>query len=204
MPTHPTHGHYMDTLANAVAYKYHKEGRPFIFRAMNRLDRDTSGLVVIARHKIAAAHLAKQMSERKVTKIYTAILEGRLPDDRDEGLIQNYIRRSAPSIITRVSALEGTDSEYAATRYRRLQKSEHFSMVEAKPLTGRTHQLRVHFSGMGYPICGDTLYGHASEKITRQALHAGKIRFMHPLSGQMVEFWADLPDDMQRLIAQMT
>ncbi|MCI8590506.1 MAG: RluA family pseudouridine synthase [Clostridiales bacterium] len=203
MPTHPTHGHYMDTLANAVAYQYQQKGCPFVFRAANRLDRDTSGIVVIARHKIAAAHLAKQMSERKVNKFYTAILEGTLQKNKEEGLIQNYIRRAEPSIMIRINAFEGKASEYAETRYRCLRKNEHFSVVEAQPLTGRTHQLRVHFSGMGFPICGDTLYGHASEKIGRQALHAGRICFRHPLNNQMLEFCADLPDDMQQIIKQM-
>lgn len=202
MPTHPTRGHLTDTLANGVAFRFQNTGRPFVFRAINRLDRDTSGVVLIALNKAAAGKLALQMQCRKIVKTYTAVLEGCLAQDED--VVQSFIKRVSAGKMKRMNDDSGAASEYAQTRYQCVYKNQRISVVNAFPMTGRTHQLRVHFSGMGHPICGDTLYGASvccgGAKIERQALHASRLEFIHPFTQKPISIESRLPDDIQNLI----
>lgn len=198
MPTHPSHGHYEDTVANALAYRYAKEGIPFVFRPINRLDRNTSGLLMIARNRRAAATLSEHMREGRIRKQYLAVLEGHPPSE--EGIIETYLRRTANSVILRENCKEGEGGDYAKTHYRVLAQSESHSICLASPETGRTHQLRVHFAGVGAPIVGDDLYGNRSSLIPRHALHAAALTFPHPTDGRSVRVGTPLHEDMRQLL----
>ncbi len=197
MPTHLSHGHRMGTLANALKYEFDKRALPFVMRAVNRLDVDTSGIVIIAKNRYAADRFAK--TNLSYEKIYIALCRG---DLQGEGEIKSYIRRVAESIITRASYSEGKESEFAHTRYRVLQKIGDISIVECKPVTGRTHQLRVHLSSVGAPIVGDDMYGGGKD-MPRQALHASVLRFTHPFTGEKVELCAPLPADMENYLKEI-
>ena len=201
MPTHPSRDHYRDTVANALAYRYREMGVPFVFRPVNRLDRDTSGLLLIARNKLASGRLNAAMRRGLIRKTYLAILEGEtLPD---EGRIEKSLRRSAHSIIVReVCEPSDVGAEPSVTRYRVLARGSGCSLVVAYPLTGRTHQLRVHFASLGHPIAGDDLYGIPNGRLPRQALHARSLTFPHPSTGQMMTLSAPIPADMAQLISE--
>ena len=194
MPTHPSHDHYDDTVANALAYRYAQRGIPFIFRPVNRLDRNTSGLLLIAKNRIAASRLTDSMKRGEIRKLYFAILDG-VPD-KPCGKIETYMRRTAESIIVRENCGEGEGGDYALTVYRVICERDGRALVCASPRTGRTHQLRVHFAGLGAPILGDDLYGSASEHISRHALHSAYLSFPHPSDKELCEVFSPLPEDM--------
>lgn len=218
MPTHPSAGHQGDTLANAAAGYYAKKGLPFVFRAVNRLDRDTSGIVLLSKDKHTAARLSAEMEAGKIRKTYLALLCGHFPSERtcpppdsanesrispEEGRICTYLRRKEGSRMLRETfwtPCEGTVT--AVTDYRVIGHSGGLTMVRAMPQTGRTHQLRLHFSFCGHPILGDTLYGTADSRIGRQALHAETLTFTHPITRTPMILRAKLPDDMQNLIKE--
>lgn len=202
MPTHQSHGHFDDTLANALAYKYEKDGVPFVFRPINRLDRNTSGLVIAAKNRLSAASLSESMREGKIRKTYIAILKGYLPESR--GIIDAPIRRAQESIILReVCDKNAPGADRALTKYEVLCASNGYSLVCAEPITGRTHQLRVHFAHLGASILGDTLYGEESELIARHALHAARLTFPHPTDSEEISVSAPLPDDMADIISKI-
>ena len=198
MPTHPSHGHYGDTAANALCFRYKREGEPFVFRPVNRLDRNTSGLLLVARNRIAAARLFKFMKDGRINKEYLALLDGTLP--HTEGEIETYMKRTEASIIVRrvCSADEGGD--YALTKYKVVFSDGRHTLVLASPITGRTHQLRVHFAHMGAAIVGDDIYGKESEYIARHALHAFRLSFPHPATEETVVASSALPEDMKCLV----
>lgn len=217
MPTHPSHNHHSDTLANACSSYFGKFGQPFVFRPINRLDRNTSGIVVVAKNQIAASQLALAMKERKFTKSYVAYLDGFLPDPTETvifmgeefGVIDKPIRRAQKSIIFReVCSINDEGAEEAITYYRILHRSADCTEVEIYPQTGRTHQLRVHFASIGHSIIGDDLYGTESQHIGRHALHARSLVFPLPkalsLNGttendEMICLEAPIPADMTEL-----
>ena len=206
MPTHTSHGHYIDTLANALCHEYKKRGVPFVFRAVNRLDADTSGAVLLAKSRLSAYRLSKDMAAGRIKKVYLAVLDGEINVPCGKAAdIRSYITRRADTIILREShpldEYSGTDAEFAETVYACICKSNGHSLIAASPVTGRTHQLRVHFSSLGYPIEGDELYGGSRERIGRQALHAFCIGF--PLSdASKLTVTAPVPDDIGRLISR--
>ena len=194
MPTHPSHNHRYDTLANALRFYFDSKDHPFIFRAVNRLDNATSGIVLIAKNRLSAQILSKSIQNKQIAKSYLAILNG--TPDAPDGDICAPIKREQDSIIKRIDADDGS---YSLTKYRTLATCDMFSLVEASPITGRTHQLRVHFAHIGHPICGDTLYGFPSHFINRQALHAYKISFIHPTTNERLTIKASIPKDMMEL-----
>ena len=201
MPTHPSHNHRGDTLADALAYKYQEEGIPFVFRAISRLDRNTSGILLIAKDRISASRLSASMKNGDISKKYIAILEGEL--DFDEGTIDTYIKREAESIIFRRVCKENEGGDRAITKYKLLAKSNGYSLVLASPITGRTHQLRVHFSHMGAPILGDDMYGNESPLISRHALHALSLEFIHPKTNTPITVCAPPSEDISRVIVEL-
>lgn len=194
MPTHPSHDHQRDTLANALAYHFKNLKTPFVFRAVNRLDSQTSGLVMVARNKISAQRLSEDMRAGKIKKSYFSVLHG-CPQP-PEGRINSPIRRAEDSKILRIVSDDGAPS---VTQYKVIVANEMYAAVFASPITGRTHQLRVHFSSRGNRICGDTLYGYPCEYINRQALHAFRLEFPHPSSGEPMCVYAPIPNDIQSL-----
>ncbi len=202
MPTHPSRDHYRDTVANALAFRYRTQGIPFVFRPINRLDRNTSGALLIARNKLSAGKLTKSMQKGLIRKTYLAILEGE--DLPDEGIIREPICRSRESIIVRrVCGPDEPGAESAQTCYRVLCRQNGCSLVEAHPVTGRTHQLRVHFAFLGHPIVGDDLYGIPNGRASRQMLHARSLTFPHPKTGVQVSVTSPVPQDMSLLIADL-
>ena len=198
MPTHQSQGHFYDTLANSLAYYFKLQERPFVFRSVNRLDRNTSGIVLVAKNRLASSKLSNQMKNDEISKSYIAILQGEL--DNDEGIIETHIRRKEKSIILREVCEKTEDSKIAITSYKVLAKENGLSLVLATPITGRTHQLRVHFAHLGAQILGDDLYGEPSPLINRHALHAYKLCFAHPETCQSIELFASLPTDMRNII----
>lgn len=198
MPTHPSHNHHGDTLADALAYYYKDAPEPFVFRPINRLDRNTSGLTLIAKNRISAARLAASMRDGKIKKQYVAILDGILPDGR--GSIETYLRRTGESIIVREVCDENGGGDYALTHYEVIAHSERYTLVLASPETGRTHQLRVHFASLGCAILGDDMYGEVSPLIPRHALHALSLSFPHPSKDETVTCISLPPEDMAGVI----
>ena len=197
MPTHLSHGHRADTLANALKAEFDRRGVPFVMRAVNRLDCDTSGIVLIAKNRYAADRFAKTNPELHYKKLYTAICQGEVPP---EGEITGYIRRLGDSIITRAVFATGKESEFAHTRFTRVETVGGISVVRCEPITGRTHQLRVHLASIGHPIVGDDLYG-GGFALQRQALHAEILAFDHPFTKAHIELHAPLPQDMSDFLS---
>lgn len=201
MPTHPSHDHTDDTLANAVAYIYSQKNLPFIFRPMGRLDRNTSGISLLAKNLLSASYLFYARQKNMIHKKYIAIVSGRLQSGGDFETIETYIKRQEDSIIVRCVSEETEEgAQRAVTRWKTLFASDRLSVVEAIPITGRTHQLRVHFSHIGHPILGDDVYGEASELIGRHALHAAYLSIPMPYEDETVEFIAPPPEDMQHAL----
>ena len=193
MPTHESHGHRGDTLANALAGEFARRGAPFVFRAVNRLDADTSGILLVAKNRYAAERFGTLVADRKIEKTYLALLT-HAPTPPD-GVIDSYIRRVGESIILRASYPTGAPREHAVTAYETLETIGGIAVVRCKPKTGRTHQLRVHFASIGCPIVGDDLYG-GGFAIPRQALHAAALTFVHPVTGAETRIECPLPPDL--------
>lgn len=199
MPTHPTLHHYRDTLANALAFHFNERGISFVFRAVNRLDGDTGGAVLVAKNQISAYRYSLAMQNGEIHKTYIAVLSG-IPHPLC-GEIKGYIRRVADSIILREVTDQPEGAKYEHTVYRTVAEGDGISAVVCTPVTGRTHQLRVHFSSIGHPICGDDMYGCPPIcNIDRQALHAVKLSFPNFNTGDRIEVTAPLPEDMCALL----
>lgn len=196
MPIHPSMNNYYNSLANALAYYFEKQGKPFIFRCCNRLDRDTSGLTIVSKHLVSASILAEQVAQRAVHREYLAISRGSVTPS--EGTIDAPLGRKDGSIIERT--IDWEKGERAVTHYRVVEESNGHSLFSLKLETGRTHQIRIHMKHIGYPLVGDYLYNPDMAFIGRQALHSHKMRFRHPITGEMMEFAAPLPEDMRRVL----
>ena len=188
MPTHPSIYHYRGTLANAVMNYY--MGTPFTFRAVTRLDRDTSGVVIIAKNAIAANRLSRQLQSGEFIKEYVAVCVG-IPYP-EKGRIDAPIHREKEGIIKRCIDEKG---KTAISDYEVVEKSSGYSLVRLSPKTGRTHQLRLHLSHIGTPIFADFLYGNDVEN-ERIRLHCAKTVFSHPITGEKMEISAPIPRDM--------
>lgn len=195
-PIHPSQGNYDNTLANALAYYYAQKNVPFTYRCINRLDRDTTGLLIIAKHMYSASLLSNMVQNREIHREYLAIATGFIPE---EGSIVAPIGRVDGSTIERQIDLGNGD--YACTHYKRLAFKNGFSLVSLKLDTGRTHQIRVHMKHIGHPLPGDFLYNPDYSVIKRQALHSHRLCFLHPITGQYMEFVAELPEDMLSMFA---
>lgn len=193
MPTHPSHNHHRDTLANGLAYYFKSKSRPFVFRAVNRLDADTSGVVLVAKSKHSAHLLSKAMINGDFTKTYTALIHGRLECD---GEINLPIMRKSTSTMLRMVDTQNTEhSKPSLTKYSIIKNSEAATLVSASPISGRTHQLRVHFSHIGHPIFGDGLYGISDDgsDFPRLALHCTSLEFTHPFTHERLTLSAPIP-----------
>lgn len=193
MPTHESRGHLGDTLANALAGEFVRRGVPFVFRAVNRLDADTSGVLLVAKNRYAAERFGSLVAARQIEKTYIALLTG-VPEP-PAGIIDTYIRRTGESIILRASYPTGAPSERAVTAYKTVETVGGVAVVRCRPKTGRTHQLRVHFAALGCPIVGDDLYG-GGFALPRQALHAARLDFVHPITGAPVVIECPLAPDL--------
>lgn len=193
MPIHPSLNNYYNTMANALAWYYKEQDKPFIFRCCNRLDRDTSGLTVVAKHLVSAGILSSMTGRREVHREYLAIASGHVTPEA--GTISAPLGRKPGTIIERM--VDWDNGETAITHYHVVKTTRHYSLVALKLETGRTHQIRIHMKHLGYPLIGDYLYNPDMRHIGRQALHSHKLSFCHPITGEMMSFTAPLPDDMQ-------
>lgn len=202
MVVHPAKGHCSGTLVNALLYHFNELSsiggvlRPGI---VHRLDKDTSGLLLIAKTDVAHKALAKSIEKRKVTRIYWAIVEGNI--NVDENTIDTPIARH-PIDRKKMAVMDSESSRRAITHFKVLRRFGEYTLVELKLETGRKHQLRVHMAHMGNPIVGDNVYGSKRPKFNTQgqALHAKKLAFLHPISGEHMEFESKLPDYFMRLL----
>ena len=193
---HPSISHYTDSLANGVKYYFDTIGLKRKIRPVNRLDLNTSGLIVFAKNEYVQECLIQQMQTNEFKKEYLAIVHGIF--ENVQGTINLPIARKENSIIERCISENGQE---AITHYEVLKTSNDLSLVHCILQTGRTHQIRVHMSAIGHSLVGDTLYGpNFSDSITRQALHSYKISFIHPISHQIVSFTSELPDDIKSSI----
>ena len=190
MPVHPSLNHYDHTLANAVCGYYNDQEIPYTFRCVNRLDRDTTGLTLIAKHMLSSAILSTAAARREISREYIAIASGKTPES---GTIDAPIGRVAGSTIERQIDFE--NGERAITHYRRLAYHDGLSLLSLHLETGRTHQIRVHFSWLGHPLAGDSLYGGHTDIIARHALHCAVLRFNRPADHEPRRVQSPLPED---------
>lgn len=196
MPIHPSINNYDNTLANAVAYYYKEKGIDITFRCINRLDRDTSGLTIIAKHQVASGILYDRMSRREIHREYLAIVEGE--DIEDSGIVDLPIGRKPESGIER--CIDIKNGEKAVTHYRVENRFYNKALVSLWLETGRTHQIRVHMSHIGHPLIGDWLYNPHNKDMKRQALHSHRLSFVHPITNEQMELVSDIPSDMMEVI----
>lgn len=192
LPVHPSQGHFENTLANGVAAYFQEKGEPFIYRAVNRLDRDTTGLLIIAKHMLSAALLSSMVEKKKIHREYLAVVSGRT---KTSGTICRPIARVDGSTIER--CVDDERGEYACTHYRHLfyDHNSDCSLISLVLETGRTHQIRVHMKSIGHPLHGDFLYNPDYRHIARQSLHSYRLAFCHPITGEYLEFNAPIPKD---------
>lgn len=198
IPIHPSMEHYEDSLSNGIKYYFDEIGLKKKIRPINRLDRNTSGLVIFAKNEYIQERLIEQMKNNLFYKEYIAICEGKFKNTK--GIINASIARKENSIIERCVSENG---DIAITEYEVLNynSEENYSVVKCILKTGRTHQIRVHMSYIGHPLLGDTLYGHESDKIDRQALHSYKMSFVHPVVQKKVTYIATFPRNIAVLIS---
>ena len=207
---HPGNGNWHGTIMNAVLY--HNPNAQYLARAgiVHRLDKDTTGLMVIAKTDLAQINLVKQLENRTVSRIYRAIVHGH-PDKN--GIVNKNIGRDSRNRIKMAATEHG--GRPSVTNYRVIEYLDNFSYIECKLETGRTHQIRVHLKSIGFPIVGDPLYGspktqfapHIMDAIAaldRQALHALKLSFVHPITEKKMEFRSKIPRDMRFLLSELS
>ena len=190
-PIHPSIGNYENTLANGIAWYFEQKGEPFVYRCINRLDRDTSGALILAKNAFSAAVLSTQMRNRQIRRTYLAVVEGITPPN---GTISAPISRVDDSVIERhVDFLHG---EPAVTHYERLETKNEHSLLEIHLETGRTHQIRVHMGYIGHPLPADYLYHPEYDCFKRQPLHSLQLEFRHPVTDKSMCLLAPVPEDM--------
>lgn len=189
-PLHPS-----GTIANGLLYYYTEQGHSNTVHIVTRLDRDTTGLLLVAKNRYIHSLFSKDLSNQRIERRYLAIVEGKLV--QKDGTIEAKIGRKKDSIIEREVTDEGKE---AITHYKVLKETSSYSLVNVSLETGRTHQIRVHFFFIGHPLAGDTLYGGNKTHINRQALHCSKLCFIHPITGEEFVFEKSLPSDMRELL----
>jgi 23S rRNA pseudouridine1911/1915/1917 synthase len=197
LTVHPAPGHYTHTLANAVLahvpdIETGDAARPGI---VHRLDKDTSGLIIIAKNAAAHMKLADQFKNRTVTKVYIALIKGKLTPE--QGVIEGEIGRDPRDRKKMAIVTRGRE---ARTEYSVLRYIKGYTLLEVHPKTGRTHQIRVHLAAIGHPIVGDAVYGTPSEYLERQFLHAARLHFRLPSSGEIRDFESPLPEDLKEAL----
>ena len=195
VPVHPSMDHFEDSLSNGIRFYFDEIGLKRKIRPVNRLDKDTTGIVIFAKNEYVQECLVKQMKKNTFVKEYIAVCSGSF--DCKAGTIDAPIARKEDSIIERCVSEAG---DKAVTHYEVLKNVNNYSVVKCILETGRTHQIRVHLAHIGHPLLGDTLYGTSSPLIHRQALHAYKVKFIHPISLKSIELTAKIPNDIENII----
>ena len=199
---HPSILHYEDSISNGVKFYFESIGLKHKIRPVNRLDFNTSGLIIFAKNEYVQECLIQQMNSHIFKKEYIAVTVGHF--DKIQGTINLPIARKENSIIERCVSNDGQE---AITDYEVLKEfklgSDCFSVVKCSLITGRTHQIRVHMATIGHPLLGDSMYGVSSPLINRQALHSYKVSFEHPIINKDLEFICKLPEDMYKLAGKL-
>ena len=195
MPVHPSSSNQRNTLANALAWYYKEQGIPFVFRCTNRLDQDTSGLVLIAKHMISSSAISAMARQHQIRREYLAAVRGHVTPP--SGTIDAPLSRVPGRLI--VQMVDYAHGERAVTHYQTVYEKNGHSLVSLLLETGRTHQIRIHMKHLGYPLIGDYLYNPDMEHIDRQALHSYRLSFCHPVTKEPMDFRSPLPDDMQSI-----
>lgn len=207
MIVHPTHGHYVNTIANGVVYYWQSKGESFRFRPIHRLDQETSGVFAIAKNAYVHQQISEQMIAHTIHKEYMTLVYGNV--EADKGTIEGPIDRDPEQPHMRIVTPDGY---HAVTHYEVEARFGQLTLVRIQLETGRTHQIRVHMKHIGHPLVGDKMYmlseynelaEQIDQMIDRQALHAYKLGFTHPSTRQWIEFTADLPEDMKHVINQL-
>ncbi len=203
LPTHTAQNNHNQTLGNAMAFHWQKRFEKYIYRPVSRLDKDTTGVLIIAKNAHSAAKLGNALKNREIKRRYIALVSGKL---EGEGIIDAPIVRAEDSIIKRKIGTEEQENEHthAVTHYRVLGNSEQYSVVLLQLETGRTHQIRVHMAHIGHALCGDWLYGKENYLLNRPALHSYDISFVHPITNQSLCFKAPVASDMQEYITKLS
>lgn len=196
LPIHPTKGYEYTNLANGVVYYYEKQGIPFVFRSVNRIDKDTTGLVIIAKNMLSGSILGESMRNRGIHRTYLAVTEGELPE---KGMIDLPIGRREGSAVERCIDENGAK---AVTHYERLKYINGHSLAKVSLETGRTHQIRLHMRAIGHPLPADVLYNPNFQVIGRHALHSWKLEFEHPITKEKMYFEQELPEDMKKILGE--
>lgn len=196
MPIHPSMSNYTNSLGNAVAWYYAQQNCPFVFRCINRLDHNTSGLTLVAKHMVSGSILSSMVKRREIHREYLGIVRGSVTPGK--GTVTAPLGRKPGSIIERTIDFENGES--AVTHYEVIEEKNGHSLIRLHLETGRTHQIRIHMKYLGFPLIGDSLYNPDMEYISRQALHSARLEFAHPITGEKMEFCAPLPDDMRRVL----
>ena len=202
LTVHPAPGHYSHTLVNAVlSYLPSLPDTGDLLRPgiVHRLDKDTSGLMVVAKNSPAQADLVRQFKTHTVFKAYLVLVKGQLTPD--SGLIEASIGRDPRNRKRMAVVAEGKE---ARTYYQVTKYTDSYTLLEVRPETGRTHQIRVHLSAIGYPVVGDSTYGIKSTQLSRQFIHASRLGFHLPSTGEYAEFTSDLPSDLEQALREMT
>ncbi len=196
LPIHPSMNNYTRSLGNGLAWYFKEKGQPFVFRCINRLDHNTSGLTIIAKHLVSGSILATMVRNRQIHREYLGIARGAVTPSC--GTVTAPLGRKPGSIIERCVDFENGES--AVTHYRVIGQKNGHSLLLLTLETGRTHQIRIHMKHLGFPLVGDSLYNPDMEWISRQALHAARLVFCHPMTGKEMEFKAPMPEDMRRVL----
>lgn len=195
MPPHPSFRHATGTAAGAVAGYYAVQGIFTQVRALGRLDRNTSGVMIFGKNPLVQERMVAAQREGGIGKVYLAVAEGTF--EQRTGTVDVPIGRKADSMIERCVSANGKPSR---TDYEVLRQTNEYALLKVRPLTGRTHQIRVHMAYLGHPLAGDTLYGGNDETIKRHALHAYEVHLSHPITAEHLCLRAPLPKDMQALV----
>ena len=194
LPIHPTKGYEYHSLANGVVHYYEKQGIPFVFRSINRIDKDTTGLVIVAKNMLSGSILGEAMRNREIRRTYLAVTEGELPE---KGTIDLPIGRREGSAVERCIDENGAK---AVTHYERLHYANGHSLAQIRLETGRTHQIRLHMRAIGHPLPADVLYNENFAVIGRHALHSWKLEFPHPITKEILCFEQEMPEDMKNIL----
>ena len=194
LPIHPTKGYEYHSLANGVVYYYEKQGIPFVFRSINRIDKDTTGLVIVAKNMLSGSILGEAMRNREIRRTYLAVTEGELPE---KGTIDLPIGRREGSAVERCIDENGAK---AVTHFERLHFANGHSLAQIRLETGRTHQIRLHMRAIGHPLPADVLYNQNFTVIGRHALHSWKLEFPHPITKEILCFEQEMPEDMKNIL----
>ncbi|MFC3040566.1 RluA family pseudouridine synthase [Virgibacillus xinjiangensis] len=197
VPVMPSYNHPVCSIANGLLGYYQRNQIPYTIHVVTRLDRDTSGLMLVAKHRLSHSLLSASQKAGNLHRMYHAVVEGFL--EKEQGTIDAPIGRKEGSIIERTVTSEG---KKAVTHYRTLASPDQRTLVEVNLETGRTHQIRVHFAHIGHPLAGDDLYGGSSSLIGRQALHCVQLEVEHPATKKQMIFTSSPPGDMKQLISR--